>query len=131
MSNKQYYLGTLMVSDEYISEDVNVLYSTAKDPVKVLDLIAKHSYSDGSDESPVKEDDWWVFADGYMTKVHRYHSIKKSTYEDLSGCKTYLEENFPDDANKIWEYILTLGVEAKLSGYEDLQGKIYTDNNHS
>lgn len=126
MSNKKYYLGKIIFSkeDTEMEEEWNVLYCTAKNPQEVLDLIAKHIYSDGSDESPVKEDDWWVFADGYMTKVHRYHSIKKSTYEDLSGCKTYLEENFPDDANKIWEYILTLG-------YADLQGKIYTDNNHS
>jgi hypothetical protein len=127
MSNKKYYLGKIIFSkeDTEMEEEWNVLCCTAKDPVKVLDLIAKHIYSDGSDESPVKDkDDWWVFADGYMTKVHRYHSIKKSTYEDLQGCKTYLEENFPDDANKIWEYILTLG-------YGDLQGKIYTDNNHS
>ena len=126
MSNKKYYLGKIIFSegDTEREEEWSVLYSTAKNPQEGLDLIAKHIYSDGTNESPVKEGDWWVFADGYMTKVHRYHSIKKSTYEVLQGCKTYLEENFPDDANKIWEYILTLG-------YEDLQGKIYTDNNHS
>tara|TARA_R100000781_G_scaffold67395_2_gene42496 strand:- start:121 stop:411 length:291 start_codon:yes stop_codon:yes gene_type:complete len=94
MSNTKYYLGTIMVSreDTDIEEEVNVLYFTAKDPQKVLDLIAKHSYSDGTNESPVKEDDWWVFADGYMSLAHSYHIIKKSTYEDLQG-KIYTDNN--------------------------------------
>ncbi len=95
MSNTKYYLGTIMVSreDTDIEEDMNVLYSTAKDPVKVLDLIAKHSYSDGSDESPVKDkDDWWVWPDGHMSLAYSYHVIKKATYKDLQG-KIYTDNN--------------------------------------
>ena len=59
MSNKKYYLGTILVSreDTDIEEDVNVLYCTTKDPQKVLGLIAKHIYSDG--ESPVKDKKDW------------------------------------------------------------------------
>ena len=99
MSNKKYYLGTILVSreDTDIEEDVNVLYCTAKDPQKVLGLIAKHIYSDG--ESPVKDKkDWWVFADGYMTQVYSHHSIKKSTYDDLQG-KIYTNNNHSKENN--------------------------------
>ena len=94
MSDKKYYLGTIRVSreDTDIEEDVNVLYSTAKDPVKVLDLIAKHIYSDGSDESPVK-DDWWVWPDGYMSQAYSYHIIKEATYDDLQG-KIHTENSY-------------------------------------
>ena len=96
MSNKKYYLGTIMVSreDTDIEEDMNVLYCTAKDPVKVLDLIAEHSYSDGSDESHFKDGyDWWVFANGHMSLAYSYHIIKKSTYADLQG-KMHTENNY-------------------------------------
>ena len=99
MSNKKYFLGTILVSkdDEEMEEEWNVLYCTSKDPVKVLDLIAKHIYSDGTDESPVKDKKdrflgWWVFGDGYMTQSYSHHSIKKSTYEDLQG-KIYTNNN--------------------------------------
>ena len=95
MSNKKYYLGTILVSkdDEEMEEEWNVLYCTSKDPQKVLDLIAEHSYEDGTDETPVKDkEDWWVFADGYMSLAHSYHIIKKSTYEDLQG-KIYTDNN--------------------------------------
>ena len=95
MSNKKYYLGTILVSreDTDIEEDVNVLYCTAKDPQKVLGLIAEHFIDMPMGKSPVKdEDDWWVFADGYMTQVYSHHSIKKSTYDDLQG-KIYTNNN--------------------------------------
>ena len=99
MSNKKYFLGTILVSkdDEEMEEEWNVLYCTSKDPKKVLDLIAKHIYSDGTDESPVKDKKdrflgWWVFGDGYMTQSYSHHSIKKSTYKDLQG-KIYTNNN--------------------------------------
>ena len=85
MSNKKYYLGKIIFSkeDTEMEEEWNVLYCTAKNPQEVLDLIAKQIHSDGSDDSPVKEDDGWVVAAGDVTKGHRYQRKKKSTYEEL------------------------------------------------
>ena len=106
MSNKKYYLGKIIFSkeDTGMEEEWNVLYCTAKKPQEVLALIAKHVYEDGkvvlaeeyfeyTEISPVKDkDDWWVFADGYMSLAYSYHVIKKSTYEDLQG-KMYTDNN--------------------------------------
>ena len=102
MSNKKYYLGTILVSkdDEEMEEEWNVLYCTSKDPKKVLDLIAKHFYDDGTDENPVQDKKdmnrllgWWVFADGNMSQVYSYYNIKKATYDDLQG-KIYTNNNY-------------------------------------
>jgi hypothetical protein len=96
MSDKKYYLGKIVFSkdDAEMEEEWNVLYSTAKEPQEVLDLIAKHFYDDGIEEEPVKDkNDWWVFADGNMSQAYSYHIIKEATYDDLQG-KIHTENSY-------------------------------------